>query len=174
MKNTSPTNIATQTELYKQWREKILASDPDIDEETLADTLEGVSDITDIIIFLSRQYREKMARAEGLKQYKQQINDKQQNVLFSAKKINVLIASIMRQANIEKIPVTQRPEGPIYFKAPKAVIEIDVDALPDAYKQVVTHETIEPSMAVIEEEIANENEIEGVTVTSKETLVIKG
>ena len=64
----APTNIlpSSLAELYRRQREALLIEHPDIDPVTLADTLEGMSLLPDIIAGLIRAARSLAVEAFGL------------------------------------------------------------------------------------------------------------
>lgn len=62
-----PTNIMSQTHIYQFLRERLLSEDPSIDERTLLDTLEGLTDLHEILGELIRSALSDEATAIGLR-----------------------------------------------------------------------------------------------------------
>jgi hypothetical protein len=62
-------NVVAVTELWRRTREALLRDYPDIDPETLADTLEGQTEALDVARQLIRSSREDEAEANGLAEY---------------------------------------------------------------------------------------------------------
>jgi hypothetical protein len=61
------TRLAFARAKHQALRARLLAEDPDLDEQTLADTLEGLTDLNEIIAAILRAALGDEALAEGLR-----------------------------------------------------------------------------------------------------------
>jgi len=68
MRYTSPSMslISGETSRYKTFRERLVAEMPDLDGETLADTLEGITDLREMLAEVLRSALDDEALAAGL------------------------------------------------------------------------------------------------------------
>ena len=94
-----------QSELSKHelFRERLLKEFPDEDEETLADTLEGMTDLTDMIAVTLRSELEDRALAKGLKGRIDEMHERLERFVVRADKKREMCLDTMEQANLSKI-----------------------------------------------------------------------
>jgi hypothetical protein len=112
-------------------REQLLADDPDLDEETLADTLEGLTDLHEIIATILRAALTDEALASGLKARICDMQERQERLIERATKRRQIAREAMIEAAIKKITapdltVTLRPGTP-------GLTIIDETAIPETY-----------------------------------------
>ena len=124
-------DIALST--YRAIRDRIRAQDPDIDEQTLADTVEGLTDLHEIIAAVVRSALIDTALADGLKRRMSEMQERFERLQDRASKRRQIAKDVMLELDIKKITapdfsVSVRPGLP-------ALQVLDEAAVPSIYWQ---------------------------------------
>ncbi|MFN3350029.1 siphovirus Gp157 family protein [Pseudorhodoplanes sp.] len=96
-------NIMSQMHIYQFLREQLLSEDPTIDERTLADTLEGLTDLHDIIAAVVRSALCDEAMADGLKGRITEMNERLCRLYDRADKRRILAREAMVKAGVQRV-----------------------------------------------------------------------
>ncbi len=88
---------------HEHIREQIRNEFPDIDEETLADTLEGLTNLNEMLGAVVRSHLDDMAIFEALKSRMADMQDRLSRISKRADKKRELITSVMEQADLKKL-----------------------------------------------------------------------
>ena len=146
---------------YRTIRDRIRAEDPQIDEQTLADTVEGLTDLHEIIAAIVRAALADEALATGLKGRIAEMQDRLDRLQDCAAKRRQIAKDVMIELVIKKITapdftVSIRPGMPSLFV-------IDEAAVPSIY-----WEPVAPRLKRLEllSELKQGSEITGVTLSN--------
>ena len=120
---------------YRAIRDRIREQDPQIDEQTLADTVEGLTDLNEIIAAIVRAALADEALATGLKGRIAEMQDRLDRLQDCAAKRRQIAKEVMIELDIKKITapdftVSIRPGMP-------SLLVIDEKAVPSVYWQPV-------------------------------------
>ena len=120
--------LAFATIHYQAIRDRIRAQEKDIDEETLADTVEGLTNLHDIVVAIIRSTLVDEALASGLKGRIKEMQDRLARFEDRASKRRQIARDVMLETEIKKITaaestVSLRPGTP-------SVVVLDETALP--------------------------------------------
>jgi hypothetical protein len=116
---------------YRNIRDRILAEDPRIDEQALADTVEGLTDLHEIIAAIVRAALTDEALATGLKGRIAEMQDRLERLQDCAAKRRQIAKDVMVELDLKKITapdftVSIRPGIP-------ALLVLDEAAVPSIY-----------------------------------------
>jgi Siphovirus Gp157 len=116
---------------YRTIRDRIKAEDPHIDEQTLADTVEGLTDVHEIIAAIVRAAMADEALATGLKGRIAEMQSRLERLQDCAAKRRQIAKDVMVELDIKKITasdftVSIRPGTP-------ALLVLDEAAVPSIY-----------------------------------------
>lgn len=116
---------------YRTIRDRIIALEAGIDEETLADTLEGATDLHEVVAAVVRSALVDEALAEGLKGHIGVLKERLDRLSDRAKKRREIARDAMVEVDIKKIAapdftVSVRPGSP-------ALVVTDEGTIPAAY-----------------------------------------
>ncbi len=92
-----------ELQLHEYLHEKIASDFPDIDEDTLADTLEGLTDLHEKIVAVVRSQQEDRVMASALKERTEEMQTRLKKFEYRAEKKRELIATVMDRDQIMKI-----------------------------------------------------------------------
>ena len=118
---------------YRTIRDRIIALEADIDEETLADTLEGLTDLHEVMAAVVRSALVDEALAEGLKGHIETLQKRLRRLTDRASARRQIARDAMVEVDIRKIAapdftVSVRPGSP-------ALVVTDEGAIPAPYWQ---------------------------------------
>jgi hypothetical protein len=118
---------------YRTIRDRIRAEDPHIDEQTLADTVEGLTDVHEIVAAIVRAALADEALATGLKGRIAEMQDRLARVQDCSAKRRQIAKDVMTELDIKKITapdftVSVRPGMP-------SLLVLDEAAVPSIYWQ---------------------------------------
>ena len=88
---------------HEHLREQIKNEFPDIDEETLADTLEGLTNLNEMLGAVVRSHLDDMAMVDALKSRVADMQDRLSRISKRADKKRELVTSVMEQADLKKL-----------------------------------------------------------------------
>ena len=123
--------IRTEAHNYQALRQRLVAEFPDIDDETLHDTLEGLSDLEEMLAALISSYLDDRYSATALDQRVKDMQERLSRYQARAEKKKELAREVMEFAGVRKL---RRPEFTVSLsrRAPGLVVR-DEGAVPAAY-----------------------------------------
>jgi Siphovirus Gp157 len=126
-------NLEIATTTYRVIRDRIRAHDPQIDEQTLADTVEGLTDVHEILGAVIRAALADEAMATGLKCRIADMQDRLTRLQDRACKRRQIAKDVMVELDLSKVTAPDftasiRPGMP-------ALVVLNEDAVPSIYWQ---------------------------------------
>jgi hypothetical protein len=120
------TLLRTESNQYTELRRRILEADPEIDERTLTDSLDGMSNLREAIAGVIRSVLDDEAMAEGLKRRLEDMKVRLKRITATAERKREIALSAMEEADIEKI---LEPDFTVSLKAvtPGVVVTNEAD-----------------------------------------------
>lgn len=124
-------NLAFSAATYCALRERLLAEDPNLDEQTLADTVEGLTDLHDILAAVIRSALCDEALATGLKTRIDDMQRRLQRLEERAHKRRQMARDVMVETNIKNITA---PDFTISIRpGSSALLVLDEAVIPPSY-----------------------------------------
>ncbi len=112
-------------------RERLEAAFPDADEETLMDTLEGMTSLTDSLAELLRSSQEDQSFASALRSRMADMQERYSRFEERARKKRELVCTVMEEAELKKLT---EPDFTVSLRPARApLMIIDEAAIPGAY-----------------------------------------
>jgi len=154
------------TVAYRTIRDRIRAEDPHIDEQTLADTVEGLTDLHEIVAAIVRAALADEALAAGLKGRIAEMQDRLARLQDCASKRRQIAKDVMLELEIRKIiapdfTVSIRPGMP-------SLLVLDEAAVPSIYWQPVAPRLDRQGLL---NELKDGADIKGVTLSNPEPVL---
>src|SRR5262245_59726943 len=151
---------------YRTIRDRIRAEDPHIDEQTLADTVEGLTDVHEMLAAIVRAALADEALATGLKNRIAEIQDRLARLQDCAAKRRQIARDVMIELNIKKVAapdftVSVRPGMP-------ALLVLAEAAVPSIYWQPVAPRLNRQGLL---NELKDGADIKGVTLSNPEPVL---
>jgi hypothetical protein len=98
-----PYPLNRELQLYELWRTRLLAEFPDTDEPTLRDTLEGLTDLREMLASLVRSYLDDLTLVEALGLRIGEMQKRVARFEARAEKKRSLVLSAMEQAELKQL-----------------------------------------------------------------------
>jgi hypothetical protein len=151
---------------YRSIRARLHAENPEIDEQTLADTVEGLTDLHEIIAAIVRAALADEALATGLKGHIAEMQGRLDRLQDCAAKRRQTAKDVMVELDIKKITapdftVSVRPGMP-------SLLILDEAAVPSIYWQPVAPRLNRQGLL---NELKEGSEIDGVTLSNPEPVL---
>ena len=151
---------------YRSVRERIQSEDPQIDEQTLADTVEGLTDLHEIVAAIIRSALADEALATGLKTRVAEMQDRLERLQDRASKRRQIAKEVMVELDLKKITapdftVSIRPGTP-------ALMVLDEAAVPSIFWQPSAPKLNRQGLL---SELKEGVEIAGVTLSNPEPVL---
>lgn len=151
---------------YRAIRDRIRAEDPTIDEQTLADTVEGLTDVHEILAAIVRAALSDEALAIGLKTRIAEMQDRLVRLQNCAVKRRQIARDVMVELDIRKITapdftVSTRPGMP-------SLLVLDEASVPSIYWQAAAPRLNRLGLL---NELKEGADIKGVTLSNPEPVL---
>jgi hypothetical protein len=151
---------------YRSLRDRIRAQDPQIDEQTLADTVEGLTDLHEIVTAVIRSALADEALATGLKSRIADMQERLDRLQDRASKRRQIAKDVMIELDLRKITapdftVSIRPGMP-------SLLVLDEAAVPSIYWQPVAPRLNRQELL---SELKEGADIKGVTLSNTEPVL---
>ncbi len=158
--------LAFSAARYRVIRERLKTEDPQIDDQTLADTVEGLTDLHEIVTAILRSALADEALATGLKGRIAEMDDRLNRLQDRASKRRQIAKDVMVELDLKKLTAPDftasiRPGTP-------ALMVIDAAAVPSIY-----WEPREPRLnrQGLVADLKQGTEITGVTLSNPEPVL---
>ena len=123
--------INNQLILHKHFREKLREEFPGADDETLADTLEGLTDLTDLLAEVIRSALEDEAFCDALKVRISEMRERAGRLALRAEKKRQLVGETMVEADLKRLTL---PDLTISLRpGPAPLVVTAEDAIPGPF-----------------------------------------
>src|SRR5207244_9187161 len=99
----SPSAVEQEVYLYAQLRAQLQGELPDLDEECLADSLEGLSTLPDLLAGVVRSHLDDLTLAEALRARIGAMRERLSRIEVRAEKKKGFVASAMERAQMQKL-----------------------------------------------------------------------
>ena len=159
-------NLEFATATYRALRDRIRAHDPQIDEQTLADTVEGLTDLHEILAAVLRAALADEAMATGLKCRISDMQDRLDRLQDRAEKRRQIAKDAMVELDLKKLAAPDftasiRPGTP-------ALVVLNEDAVPKTY-----WEPGEPRLRrqILASDLKGGAEVAGATLSNPEPVL---
>lgn len=116
---------------HQYLRDRLQAEFPDIDEDTLRDTVEGLSSLPDALAALTRSYLDDLTLAAALGLRIDDMQERLSRIEHRAEKKRELVTTVMERADIKKL--TEPDFTASLRSSPPAVVVTDEEQIPEAY-----------------------------------------
>ena len=151
---------------YRAVRDRIQSEDPQIDDQTLADTVEGLTDLHEIVAAIIRSALADEALATGLKSRVAEMQDRLERLQDRASKRRQIAKDVMVELDLKKITapdftVSIRPGTP-------ALLVLDEAAVPSIFWQPSAPKLNRQGLL---SELKEGAEITGVTLSNPEPVL---
>ena len=151
---------------YRAVRDRIQSEDPQIDDQTLADTVEGLTDLHEIVAAIIRSALADEALATGLKSRVAEMQDRLERLQDRASKRRQIAKEVMVELDLKKITapdftVSIRPGTP-------ALMVLDEAAVPSIFWQPSAPKLNRQGLL---SELKEGAEITGVTLSNPEPVL---
>jgi hypothetical protein len=97
------TPFAVHASRYQQLREKLRSEFPEVDDQTLQDTLEGLTDLPDILAAVLRSQLEDLTSVKALRSRIADMEARLARFERRAEKKRLLVTTVMERAQLRKI-----------------------------------------------------------------------
>jgi len=97
------TRLSTEVGKHQLLKQRILELEPDVDEVTLADTLEGLTDLNDIIFAVSRGIVVDEAHVDGLRLYLKDLQERVSRLESRARSRREAVRDAMVEAGLKQL-----------------------------------------------------------------------
>lgn len=135
--STDPRVLENEKRLHIAIKERLRADDPDIDERTLADTVEGLTDFHEILAALIRAALKDEAEAAVLKVMMAQMADRLQRFEDRAERRREWARDTMIEADLTNLTMPDFTAS--VRKGARHVIIVDEALIPDEYVEMRPH-----------------------------------
>lgn len=155
--------VSRHITIYTQLKERLSAI-PEMadDPQALADTLDGETDLKDVLVGIMRQADLDEALASGVDARMDELNQRRQRFLNRYTKRRALIQWAMEEAGIGKI---EAPDFTLSLsKGSASVVVTDENALPDRFVRVTT--TKSPDKTAIGAALKAKEPVPGATLSN--------
>ena len=151
---------------YRSLRDRIRAQDPQLDEQTLADTVEGLTDLHEIVTAVIRSALADEALATGLKSRMADMQERLDRLQDRASKRRQIAKDVMVELDLKKVTapdftVSIRPGMP-------SLLVLDESAVPSIYWQPVAPRLNRQELL---SELKEGADIKGVTLSNTEPVL---
>jgi hypothetical protein len=151
---------------YRAIRDRIRAHDPQIDEQTLADTVEGLTDLHEILQAVIRAALADEALATGLKARIAEMQDRLDRLQDRASKRRQIAKDVMIELDVKKLTA---PDFTASIRdGMPALVVLNEDAVPSIYWQPVQPRLKRQELA---QELKHGAEVPGVTLSNPEPVL---
>lgn len=129
--NANSNVMRTEVLKYGHLRDRLRIEFPDIDDETLSDTLEGITDLREMLAEIIRSALVDEALATGLSTRIADMKERLERLGDRAKRKRALALKTMSDADIAKLP---QPDFTASLRQGMATLEVlNEDSIPAAY-----------------------------------------
>lgn len=151
---------------YRAIRERIRGEDPAIDEQTLADTVEGLTDLHDIVSAIVRSALADEALAAGLKSRVSEMQERLERLQDRASKRRQIAKDVMLELDIKKIAA---PDFSVSIRPGLPTLQVlDEAAVPSIFWQPSAPRLKRQELL---SELKTGAEIEGVALSNPEPVL---
>ena len=159
-------NLEFAAVTYRLIVDRIRTEDPNIDEQTLADTVEGLTDLSELVAAVVRSSLADEALAEGLRTRMDEMQERIERFQDRAAKRRQIAKEAMLQAELKKVTaadltISIRPGVP-------ALEILNEGAIPDVYWQPGAPRLNRQALL---SELKGGSDIEGVALTTPEPVM---
>lgn len=125
----SATAVGSELARFTELRRRLIEADPDIDETTLLDTLEGATNLHEAIGEVVRVALEEEALADGLRGRLEEMKERLDRIETASAKKRQIALDVMEESGVEKV---LQPDFTVSLRtAPPSVVVTNPDDIPE-------------------------------------------